>query len=635
MVQYILETLAFQLVFLLVYDLFLKRETFFQWNRAYLLGTFVLSMVLPWIKIEALKTTVPQELVAGPMVVWQLGEVDVTAQAATESFWASIPVHYWIYGLGALAMTIWFAMKLRRIYSLKKKGTIRQYTDFVKVIIPKSEMAFSFFKNIFLGANINLSKQADIIAHERVHIKQWHSLDLMFFELMRIVQWFNPLVFIYQARLTELHEFIADAKVAKTDKKKQYQLLLSEMFQTQSISFVNAFFKKSLIKKRIVMLAKEKSKKIYQLKYVLLLPIVLGMLVYTSCELNEPANTINGSNALMAEEEGISFAYTEEVPIFPGCENASDKKDCFRDKIQEHIIKHFNYPKEAQDKGIEGRVNIIFTIAEDGQITNIRKQGPHPLLENEAVRMIERLPKMKPGKHKGKVVKVPFSIPITFKLSNDSDDVPNKEHNLEHQEIPFAVIDEVPTFPGCEGAADKRECFQEKIQEHIRKHFNYPKEAQEQSIQGRVSVIFTIDQDGQITNIRKRGPHPLLEAEVERIIKRLPQMQPGKHKGESVNVPFSIPVTFKLQQKSKSEKERVVSGEMNVSGRLIEENGETYFVGQVSDEANLRLPGVNIVNKQTGKGTVSDFDGGFRILAKKDDTLEFHFAGLKTLATQL
>ncbi|MAU26343.1 MAG: energy transducer TonB [Muricauda sp.] len=547
MVQYILETLAFQLVFLLVYDLFLKKETFFQWNRAYLLGTFVLSMVLPWIKIEALKTTVPQELVAGPMVIWQLGEVDVAVQATTERFWASIPIHYWIYGLGALFMMIWFALKLYRIYALKENGTLRYYPDFVKVTIPKSEVAFSFFKNVFLGANISPSKQVEIIAHERVHIKQWHSLDLLFFELMRIVQWFNPLVYVYQARLTELHEFIADAKVAKTDKRKHYELLLSEMFQTQSISFVNAFFKKSLIKKRIVMLAKEKSKKVYQLKYVLLLPIVLGMLVYTSCELNEPANTINGGNALMYEGKDIPFASIDEAPIFPGCENAADKKECFRDKIQNHIRKHFNYPQEAQAKGIEGRVNIIFTIAKDGQITNIRKRGPHPLLENEAVRILERLPKMQPGKHKGETVKVPFSIPITFKLSSDTDNVPGKKNGQEIQAIPFTVIDEVPIFPGCEDAADKKECFMEKIQEHIRKHFNYPKEAQEQGVQGRVNVIFTIAEDGQITNIRKRGPHPLLEAEVERIIKRLPQMQPGKHKGESVKVPFSIPVTFKLQ----------------------------------------------------------------------------------------
>ena len=295
------------------------------------------------------------------------------------------------------------------------------------------------------------------------------------------------------------------------------------------------------------MLAKEKSKKVYQLKYVLLLPIVLGMLVYTSCELNEPANTINGGNALMYEGKDIPFASIDEAPIFPGCENAADKKECFRDKIQNHIRKHFNYPQEAQAKGIEGRVNIIFTIAKDGQITNIRKRGPHPLLENEAVRILERLPKMQPGKHKGETVKVPFSIPITFKLSSDTDNVPGKKNGQEIQAIPFTVIDEVPIFPGCEDAADKKECFMEKIQEHIRKHFNYPKEAQEQGVQGRVNVIFTIAEDGQITNIRKRGPHPLLEAEVERIIKRLPQMQPGKHKGESVKVPFSIPVTFKLQ----------------------------------------------------------------------------------------
>jgi TonB family protein len=85
------------------------------------------------------------------------------------------------------------------------------------------------------------------------------------------------------------------------------------------------------------------------------------------------------------------------------------------------------------------------------------------------------------------------------------------------------------------------------IQRHISKNFNYPQEAQDKGIQGRVNVIFTIQRDGSIGNLKMRGPDRLLENEVERIIKRLPQMIPGEHEGETVDVPFSIPVTFKLQ----------------------------------------------------------------------------------------
>ena len=113
--------------------------------------------------------------------------------------------------------------------------------------------------------------------------------------------------------------------------------------------------------------------------------------------------------------------------------------------------------------------------------------------------------------------------------------------------VPFAVIEDVPVFPGCEGASDKKACFQEMMQKHIRKNFRYPEIAQEMGVQGRVSVIFVIQKDGSIGNIRMRGPDKNLEAEAMRIIQKLPKMTPGKQRGRAVKVPFSIPITFKLQ----------------------------------------------------------------------------------------
>ncbi len=113
--------------------------------------------------------------------------------------------------------------------------------------------------------------------------------------------------------------------------------------------------------------------------------------------------------------------------------------------------------------------------------------------------------------------------------------------------VPFAVIEDVPVFPGCEKAKDKKACFQEQMMKHIRKNFRYPEIAQEMGIQGRVNVVFVIQKDGSIGNIRMRGPDKNLEAEALRIIKRLPKMTPGKQRGRAVKVPFSIPITFKLQ----------------------------------------------------------------------------------------
>ncbi|MDT7829408.1 M56 family metallopeptidase [Pricia sp. S334] len=650
MLQYILECIAFQLVFLAIYDFFLKRETFFQWNRAYLIGTYILSLLLPWIKIEAFKSAVPDGFYAYPEYLW--GANDAATATVTEASGLSIS---WEQGLlygGMLMAALLFGFKMLQLYRLRQKGKIHYFEDFTRIVLADSNVAFSFFKSIFLGDRIVQKEHGNIIEHELVHIRQRHTYDLLFFEGMRILGWFNPLVYVYQNRISELHEFIADAHVAKTDREEHYELLLSQVFQTQSISFINQFFKSSLIKKRIVMLTKEKSRRIWKVKYLALVPLLIGMLFYTSCDrdafgeehthetitvgdienlnlqeekkvftrlidlseqpqdwelLLKDTNTeiifskplkqgsvISGPNGfpikarmtvksdildedfnLMGTKlKGISisgnggsvpFGVVEEVPVFPGCENAADPRACFQEKMQKHISKYFRYPDDAQKQGIQGRVSVMFTIDEQGAITDIRKRGPHPLLEDETVRIIEKLPQMQPGKSKEKPVRVPFSIPITFKLqqagfnphSQDANYVTLQEEQISEMPgdmqrkyrngIPFAQVENVPVFPGCEDASDPSACFQEKIQKHIADNFRYPQVAQKKNIQGRVSILFLIDAVGNITNIATRGPDASLEDEAARIISQLPKMKPGSEDGKNVNVPFAIPINFKLR----------------------------------------------------------------------------------------
>ena len=131
------------------------------------------------------------------------------------------------------------------------------------------------------------------------------------------------------------------------------------------------------------------------------------------------------------------------------------------------------------------------------------------------------------------------------------DNVQSKKQNeSDINELPFSEVETVPLFPGCsENASDleQRKCFQQKIQEHIAVNFRYPEIAQEMGIQGRVFVDFTINQSGFITDIQARGPDENLEIEAKRIIGLLPRIKPGTQDEKPVNVPFSIPITFKLQ----------------------------------------------------------------------------------------
>lgn len=117
--------------------------------------------------------------------------------------------------------------------------------------------------------------------------------------------------------------------------------------------------------------------------------------------------------------------------------------------------------------------------------------------------------------------------------------------------VPFAIIENVPIFPGCESMKtnkEKRACFQKMVQKHVVKEFEYPQTAIELSIQGKVYVQFVISVKGYITNIRARGPDANLEKEASRIVASLPQMTPGMQRGRAVRVPYSIPIAFKLEQ---------------------------------------------------------------------------------------
>lgn len=114
--------------------------------------------------------------------------------------------------------------------------------------------------------------------------------------------------------------------------------------------------------------------------------------------------------------EEIIFTAVEDKPVFPGCENASDKYDCFQEMMQKHIRKNFRYPEPAINMNQQGKVYVQFTIQKDGSIDGITLRGPHKILEEEAARIISKLPKMIPGKQRGTPVKVPFSIPINFML---------------------------------------------------------------------------------------------------------------------------------------------------------------------------------------------------------------------------
>ena len=607
MIQYIVQVVAFQLLFIMAYDLFLKKETFFNWNRAYLLVSSILSFIIPLIKINLFSEIVPQAyLIALPAV--EIGNVSSANQIVLSEVGITQDGSFWtfqnIFILGASCALLLLVFKVGYIIKLLVKNPRRWKGDIVLVKLLNSISAFSFLHYVFIGEKINKEEQQSIFKHEMVHVTQKHTLDLLYFEVLRVFFWFNPLVYMYQNRIRSLHEFIADQEALKTEEKLEYyQSLLAQVFETQNISFINTFFKKSLIKKRIVMLQKNRSESINLLKYLFLVPMVLGMLVYTSSYAQEIKQERQDDNSLVktlleesktedssftAENEEqlknvkvnkqkednsktttltdpnleVPFSKIEHPPTFKECKDKdkSELKKCTVEGITKHVQENFNIDL-ANELGLVGRqrIAVMFKINKKGNIEGIRARAPHPDLEAEAIRVIKLLPQMLPGKHKGKKVIVPYSLPIIFQINDKKDDskedasIKKIDKSISDQsgEVAYNVIDQPPVFKGCENddKTQQKKCTSEKIQKHVLENFN-ANLASKLGLVGRqrISAMFKINNRGEIVDIKARAPHPTLEEETKRVISSIPQMVPGKHNNKEVVVPYSLPIIFQIDE---------------------------------------------------------------------------------------
>ena len=272
------------------------------------------------------------------------------------------------------------------------------------------------------------------------------------------------------------------------------------------------------------MLQKSKSKQVNLLKYMLLIPLVFGMLIYTSCEKQ------NGINS--GEEQDLGqYSYALKL----GKKEMSVENKEVHDKYEAFLKSNPNYVawvvfdeetstasysvhnvNEKLPDGYDKPWEVNF---EDGKSYKMFKYFK-PIIETEGQKR-EKAEKLK-------------------KL---------KEEYRNALDVPFSVIDQVPVFPGCEDMTneEKRDCMSKKISMHVNKNFN-TELANILNLTGRqrINVIFIIDKEGDIVDVRSRAPHPDLEAEAIRVIKTLPHFEPGVNNGKTVNMPYSLPIIFQV-----------------------------------------------------------------------------------------
>ncbi|UAM97065.1 BlaR1 peptidase M56 [Polaribacter litorisediminis] len=515
MINYILQVILFQVLFLAIYDFFLSKETFFTKNRWYLLTTPILSFLIPLIKIPNFQKAVPREFIVHlPEIV--LSPEKVIQQKITESgFYESVNYINILFWLGVVLFLLLFLIKLVKIINIIRKYKVAKQANFTLILLPNETKAFSFFNYIFLGKEIPISQQEKVIQHELVHSQHRHSLDLMFFEILKIAMWFNPMIYFYQKRITLVHEYISDAVVVKLENRETYiNNLLSSFFQVENITFINQFYKPTFIKKRIIMMTKNKSKKMNQLKYLVLLPVLASMLFYTSC--SDESTNMN-ANKISVKQQQIRYTKFGDKPI----------------KIRE--TEETSYldiyiGTTAPDWDEITFDNLTFEEAEEYELQVDKiNNSDNTLAKLTTLKLYQQ----KNGR------KVVANIINLEKLKSAV-----IKEVTETEEISFMSIEKAPTFPGCE-TGDK-DCFSKMIQKHFATNFdaNLPKTLGLESGRKRVFIGFKIDKQGAIVDLQVRAPHEDIKAEVLSVMSSLPKVIPGENDGKVVAVKYAIPFTI-------------------------------------------------------------------------------------------
>ncbi len=277
---YLGEANLYLCVFYSCYCLFLTKETHYTFNRVYLLFSCAISLLLPLIQLGWLK---PAE-----HVVQYVAPVAVTAEHF--SIWDGL---LYSYLTGVVILTIQFIAKFYQLNKLARTNPSSIDVGFKLVFLEESNTAFSFFNYLFIGTDV--SEFELIKRHELVHIRQKHSADIVFLELFKILNWFNPLVYLLQNSLKTIHEYIADEQTAtsETDTLTYSTFLVNNAYGLSGSSITHSFFNYNLLKKRIIMLHQQRSGNLARLKYLVAIPLCAVLLCTSTLAFSKSYGWIN------------------------------------------------------------------------------------------------------------------------------------------------------------------------------------------------------------------------------------------------------------------------------------------------------------------------------------------------------
>ena len=414
-------------LFYLLYVLFLRKDTFIRLRRFYFLSAIIFSLSYPLFTVAALgnlidfRSTAPETETSVYFGEITMGEliIDDVEETKASIPWTVVAKNVLITGIIFFSLRfVWQLFSILRIRSQSEKKSLFGYL----IYHLKNEITpFSFFNWIF----IHTDKHSDvelkqILLHEQTHVHQLHSLDVILIEMVRILFWYNPIVWLMKRDMAINLEYLADNAVLEegiNTQEYQYHLLQLTYHET-AVQIVNNFNVPQL-KQRIIMMNSNKSPIRKLAKYLSVLPLALLLITANSvyAQTNEPQEPL--SEVAPPQEPVKKESKTDEVFV------VVEKQPSFKEGVKammEFIEKEMKYPQIAKENGIQGRVIVNYIIEKDGAISNVQiVRGVDPSLDKEAIRIIEAMPKWNPGLQRDERVRVRYTLPITFKLDDKED----------------------------------------------------------------------------------------------------------------------------------------------------------------------------------------------------------------------
>lgn len=419
--SYIIKSSGILLLLYGYYWLFLRKQTFFTINRFYLLISLILGMILPFISVEITNPIFTAGKFHPSLYVEHIfseantsandTDTPITPQKLYSYAWAAL------YLAGALFFLVRYSVALAQIVWLIRRNPKKSVRGIHIVKLKEQQPLFSFLNYLFIY-RLPASKEdrRRMFEHEKKHIQQRHSLDLLFVELACITNWFNPLVWLYKNAILENHEYIADRQVIHKYRTGGYPELLIRQTFKGCFSFTN-YFACSNLKKRIMMMTKKQTSKFQVIRYIPAF-VLSGILFYGLC-CNIPVKATEYIKPELPEIQQHSQTPKEKITVKGSDKDAQAPVFLENDgNVFSWLQKKMKYPEKAIKEKKTGKVLVNFVIDKEGNVTNPRIiRSVDPELDAEALRVIRQMPKWKPGIKDGKPIEVSMNIPFTFMLS--------------------------------------------------------------------------------------------------------------------------------------------------------------------------------------------------------------------------